>query len=110
MTVAEGVGHLVDVLSGRGLVEPSLGLLVQCLVHFTSRSVLLQVRIQRCLFEPDYILNISSDKKPIKSQFFFHNSLSVIVRFVLSKWVNGSLCFDQIGQWELFIWLKRNER
>ena len=35
---------------------------------------------------------------------------SVIVRFVLTKWANGSLWFDQMDQWELLIWSKRNGR
>ena len=35
---------------------------------------------------------------------------SVIIRFVLTTWANGSLWFDQIGQWELLIWSKRNGR
>ena len=47
MTVAEGVGHLVDVLAGRRLVEPPLRLLVQRLVHLAPRRVLLQIPIIR---------------------------------------------------------------
>ena len=35
---------------------------------------------------------------------------SVIIRFVLTTWANGSLWFDQMGQWELLIWSKRNGR
>ena len=35
---------------------------------------------------------------------------SVIVRFVLTKWANGSLWFDQMDQWELLICSKRNGR
>ena len=53
MTVAECVGHLVDVLAGRRLVEPPLRLLVQRLVHLTPRRILLQIPfIRRSTFEP----------------------------------------------------------
>ena len=53
MTVAECVGHLVDVLAGRRLVEPPLRLLVQRLVHLAPRRVLLQIPFfRRSTFEP----------------------------------------------------------
>ena len=53
MTVAECVGHLVDVLAGRRLVEPPLRLLVQRLVHLAPGRVLLQIPIiRRSTFEP----------------------------------------------------------
>ena len=85
-------------------------------------------RLKGCVFSPSSLLPVSARGKEARKRNLSIASdpvsvvcptsalvkpvacSSVIVRFVLTKWSNGSLWFYQMDQWELLIWSKRNGR